>query len=129
MATLPWMVWGRALLPVQRAQLASCRRLPKRRTDRRDGNVDCHSEPTFFAQWGIWASRAMRCVRCDAILARLATRISHNDMQLLLPALVDLSSSPAGCPLVGVSSRCGSAAFELRGVRSGITHDPQGWNC
>jgi hypothetical protein len=28
MATLPWMVWGRALLPVQRAQLASCRQPP-----------------------------------------------------------------------------------------------------
>jgi hypothetical protein len=42
------MVWGRALLPVQRAQLASCRQLPKRRTDRRGGKIDCHSEQAFF---------------------------------------------------------------------------------
>ena len=32
-------------------------------------NVDCHPEQ---AQRGIWASRAMRRVLCDAIIARLA---------------------------------------------------------
>jgi len=33
---------------------------------------DCHPEQAFFAQRGIWASRAMRRALCDAIIARLA---------------------------------------------------------
>src|SRR3989442_5948201 len=33
---------------------------------------DCHPEQAFFAQRRIWASRAMRRVPCDAIIARLA---------------------------------------------------------
>src|SRR5271163_663064 len=32
----------------------------------------CHPEQAFFAQPGIWASRAKRRAFCDAIIARLA---------------------------------------------------------
>ncbi len=32
---------------------------------------DCHPEQAFFAQRGIWASRAKRRVSCDARTARL----------------------------------------------------------
>jgi hypothetical protein len=32
----------------------------------------CHPEQAFFAQRGIWASRAKRRVFCDALLACLA---------------------------------------------------------
>jgi hypothetical protein len=32
----------------------------------------CHPEQAFFAQRGIWASRATRRVLCDAIAARSA---------------------------------------------------------
>ena len=32
----------------------------------------CHPEQAFFAQRGIWASRAKRCVLCNAVIARLA---------------------------------------------------------
>ena len=35
-------------------------------------HFDCHPEQAFFAQRGIWASRAMRRVLCDAIIACLA---------------------------------------------------------
>jgi hypothetical protein len=41
---------------------------------------DCHPEQALFAQRGIWASRAMRRVLCDAIVARLARfriKLSH----------------------------------------------------
>jgi hypothetical protein len=33
---------------------------------------DCHPEQAFFAQRGIWASRAMWRAFCDTIIARLA---------------------------------------------------------
>ena len=35
-------------------------------------NLDCHSEQAFYAQRGIWASRAKRRVLCDAVIARSA---------------------------------------------------------
>jgi len=35
-------------------------------------HFDCHPEQAFFAQRGIWASRAMCRVLCDTIIARLA---------------------------------------------------------
>ena len=44
--------------------------------------VDCHPEQAFFARRGIWASRAMRRVLCDAITARLARfpiELSHRE--------------------------------------------------
>jgi len=34
--------------------------------------LDCHPEQAFFAQRGIWASRAMCRVLCDTQIARLA---------------------------------------------------------
>ena len=33
---------------------------------------ECYSQHAFFARRGIWASRALRRVFCDAIIARLA---------------------------------------------------------
>src|SRR5208283_3491179 len=36
------------------------------------GQFDCHPEQAFFAQRGIWASRTLRRVLCDAIIARSA---------------------------------------------------------
>ena len=41
---------------------------------------DCHSEQAAFAPRGIWASRALPRVLCDATIARLArflTKLHH----------------------------------------------------
>jgi hypothetical protein len=52
---------------------------------------DCHPEQAFFAQRGIWASRAMRRALGDAIIARLARfliELSH------YPSILDICVIP-----------------------------------
>jgi hypothetical protein len=66
---------------------------------------DCHPEPAF-AQRGIWASRAVRRVLCDARIARLARfliELSHWRFNKLEPS----------------RSRSG----ELAAIRSSAKHD------
>ncbi len=49
---------------------------------------DCHPEQAFFAQRGIWASRAKRRVLCDAIIARLARFLTKLNRCLEFVAMV-----------------------------------------
>jgi hypothetical protein len=52
--------------------------------------LDCHPEQAFFAQRGIWASRAKRRALCDAIIARLARfliELSHERKYLTRAAI------------------------------------------
>jgi hypothetical protein len=77
---------------------------------------DCHPEQALFAQRGIWASRAMRRVLCDAIIARLACfriKLSHypGRLALLVPSFDGRINRAAG-------QTCGNVISNphLRGV-------------
>jgi hypothetical protein len=50
--------------------------------------LDCHPEQAFFAQRGIWASRAKRRVLCDAIIACLARLLIQLNCRLEFVASV-----------------------------------------
>src|SRR5580693_1134492 len=89
--------------------------------------ADCHPEQAFFAPRGIWASRAMRRVLCDALIARLARFLIKTDYYSSAHAkqinqIFTISPSSCNIPQASwnhhVALLTGRVQGQLRGLRA-----------